>query len=446
MRKIIIILLFVVSCFGTDWWVDAVNGNDANSGKDIDNPFATLGLAADSVTVGDTIYCLGTFTELLTLVNGSHEGTYWSEWPDSAYWVISGGGIRRGITISTSCGIFGEKMPKFHNLKITNIDTSGANDCCCYLGGRNAVWFVACSLLNADKYTGADNASHGINLGSHYTTCIIESTYFQCAAFAIKASVGFSNIQASYCSSDSGGWFSDNNAGEIVFNSNNNVINSNFPITVKIGSFSSYTGYQDSYYTYRPSSSCFYFGRGNYLRLEKCLVRGVSSSNGFYLVAVNGPVRVDLINTTFDGLNWAVGATSGAKQMVVNALNVIINNCVIGIYNATFVNGSGLIISNCVTDTSSIYNVGAFTYATTNPQLDANKVQQAGITGSKTFLGLDAPLVDDLGYYFMVDNAEPYIGWRSPDTISTDYCSGGGGTTTIDWGMRSPARRLKGHE
>lgn len=55
--------------FGQGWYVDTVNGDDADKGKNFKSAFATMGAALAVVESGDTVYFVGNITEELSPSN-----------------------------------------------------------------------------------------------------------------------------------------------------------------------------------------------------------------------------------------------------------------------------------------------------------------------------------------------------------------------------------------
>jgi len=178
--------------------------------------------------------------------------------------------------------------------------------------------------------------------------------------------------------------------------------------------------------------------RAAYVRLEKCRIIGNNADAGEYgIKAGNYTGPIDIINCTIDSCYNGIEVVKSN----VKILNTIISRCNTGINGLRENSIEGLIIHGCSTDTANCYV--PITYSSTDPQLDAERVAQADLTGVNSLYNLEAPVYDDLGHCFRVDSDTPHIGWRSKHTETTCCSGSGGGENVSKWEIRTSGRRLR---
>lgn len=425
MRKIIFILLFITTCFATDYWVDATNGNDGNDGLTISTPKQTLGAIDGLVGIGDTCYCLGTFTEVMTFVD-AHDNSFWTTWPDSAaYWAIDGGAARNCVVANQ--GFDADLNPTIHRCKIFN-------------SSLVAVYGTPQGFLTARSCTisCATGGSYGIYWDGEL---ILDSCYVVSGATEYAAALSDGIMYASYTvfaggygisvSADS--YSETYRCGHVATDRHFYGINDQGIMCV------------EDTFIIASGNTCILTGSGDtqHILLNKCKFYSPDQT-GKALDIVGDAVFVRAINCTFDSLTNSI-VTNGFRHVRALLLNCIFANMTgQALLAISDCEAAGCYFYNNAVDTASCDRPITFTTGV-DPQLDANQVAQATLTGANTLWHLEAPMFDDLGHCFRSDSDTPHPGWRSRHSETT-CCSGGGGDTGIEWTIRSPARRLEGHE
>jgi hypothetical protein len=149
----------------TDYYVDAVDGNDANAGtsEGSGNAWKTLGKAESTIVAGDKVWVKGnaSYTETLTLsvTFGTSGGTcpyegYTTTPGDGGMFTIDATGLSNGVTDGFSTRNF----RTFINMRVTGATTIGVN-----LATGDFALFINCEFDN--------NGTIGIDLDNN-SNCI----------------------------------------------------------------------------------------------------------------------------------------------------------------------------------------------------------------------------------------------------------------------------------
>lgn len=174
----------IPATFGTYYFVDSNNGNDNNSGKAMDEAFATLENAYDNVTSNahDVIVLSG---------NSAHSLSDEITWAKSRVHLVGLGGGHRymgqrsriTLGVTTGSAIAALQVTgvgnTFTNLKITSSDTLSTSVYCVADGGEFSQWNYCWFEKNTDlDQTGAAELLCNADTG-YYNHCTIGNMIYQ---------------------------------------------------------------------------------------------------------------------------------------------------------------------------------------------------------------------------------------------------------------------------
>ncbi|RKZ30132.1 hypothetical protein DRQ36_06545 [bacterium] len=426
MVRIALLSLALISVlFGTTYWVHSTNGDDAWSGTSPDSAFATLGAATTAMGQNDQCHACGTFTETLTFSDNDDEGCRFSEWPDSAYWTIDGEATRECIYIEANCGYWNETYPGIHNCKAVNSISP-----CVELGIHASLIMTACSI----SVPSVDSAI----TSEDYCILLIDSSYIESSSYGLyQNDYSGTRVSNSTFNSATPVVLFD----ECVLLSHRNIYNCTGDGDGLLVTGMSTLLCDEDVFSSSGTTKFIHSRYGIYIRLTKCRIVGNKANANEYAIYADTPGSLmDIVNCTIDSCCHGLRG----KHTAIRIMNTVLSRCDTAIAKTGNISVIALDISECATDTSDIYG-GPISYWTFDPELDGNKVAQADsakLVGVNIFGELEAPLWDDLGHWFRNSDGTPAIGWRSPYS-DTGWPESGCQETTIHWGIRSPARRLK---
>lgn len=172
------------SYFGSQWFVDTVNGSDGYDGTSPEQAFATMERAFDAVSRNDTIWFVGTVREQLTAPLTGVDGTACT---GVSIYGMAGGGVRdddgakwtypaSGATAGLALLTLRQQGWTVGNFLMTPEPTSGA----------------CIDLLREENATNPDS-SHFIATGMRFVGIDVTTTY------GIQDNDGCSNVQIRNC-------------------------------------------------------------------------------------------------------------------------------------------------------------------------------------------------------------------------------------------------------